>query len=106
MTEPYLGPPLKGKETIEELRKIMAELSKLYLDAFGEFRKILNTGGKIVIVFPAFRRGKEILELPILQQIKKLGFTQLNKDKLIYSRPDQKLWRQVFVFQSSLRTPT
>ena len=106
ITEPYLGPPLKGKEKLEQLRKIMAELSKLYLDAFAELRKVLNNQGKIVIVFPAFRIGKEILELPILPQIKKLGFTQLNKDKLIYSRPDQKLWRQVFVFQSSLRTPT
>ena len=82
-----------------EIEKIIKELSELYITAFSEFRKILSSGGKIVIVFPAFRLGKEILELPILEQIKKLGFSQLNKDKLIYSRPDQKVWRQIYIFQ-------
>ena len=101
VTEPYLGPPLKGLENRKQISEIINDLSKLYLDAFGEFRKILNYNSKVVIVFPAFRSGKEILELPILQQIKKLGFTQLNKDKLIYSRPDQKLWRQIYIFQLS-----
>ena len=101
VTEPYLGPPLKGLENRKQISEIINDLSKLYLDAFGEFRKILNYNSKVVIVFPAFRSGNEILELPILQQIKKLGFTQLNKDKLIYSRPDQKLWRQIYIFQLS-----
>ncbi|MBI5221213.1 MAG: hypothetical protein HY979_00200 [Candidatus Magasanikbacteria bacterium] len=98
VTEPYLGPALKGNETKGEIERIINELSKLYLKAFGEFRKILTSGGKIVIVFPAFRVGKEILELPILASIKKLGFSQLNKDQLIYSRPEQKVWRQIYVF--------
>jgi len=99
VTEPYLGPPLRGSENGKQISEIINELSDLYDEAFSEFRKILNPGGKIVIVFPAFRVGKEILELPILPQIKKLGFTQVNKDKLVYSREGQKVWRQVFVFR-------
>ncbi len=99
VTEPYLGPPLRGSERREELKKIINELSELYVSAFSEFRKILASGGRVVIAFPAFRFGKEILELPILEQIKKLGFTQLNQDKLIYSRPGQKVWRQIFIWQ-------
>jgi len=99
VTEPYLGPPLKGKESRQQIEKIIDELSELYVSAFSEFRKILNRNGKVVIVFPAFRQGREILELPILEQIKKLGFSQVNQDKLIYSRPGQKVWRQIYVFQ-------
>jgi len=99
VTEPYLGPPLKGSENREKIEVIIDELAELYVTAFSEFRKILSSNGRIVIVFPAFRLGKDILELPILDQIKKLGFTQLNSDKLIYSRPDQKVWRQIFIWQ-------
>jgi len=99
VTEPYLGPPLKGREGKQEIVKIINNLSELYIGAFGEFRKILKTGGRIVIIFPSFRVGKEILELPILEQIKKMGFTQSNRDKLIYSRPGQKVWRQIYIWQ-------
>lgn len=98
VAEPYLGPPLRGSETRNQILEIIKELSDLYDEAFSEFRKILNPGGKVVIIFPAFRVGKEQLELPVLPRIKKLGFTQLNKDKLVYSREGQKVWRQVFVF--------
>ncbi|MFA6255321.1 MAG: DNA methyltransferase [Patescibacteria group bacterium] len=99
VTEPYLGPPLRGSEDRKQISEIVEELSKLYDAAFGEFRKILNPGSKVVIIFPAFRLGKEVLELPVLPEIKKLGFTQLNKDKLVYSREGQKVWRQIYVFQ-------
>lgn len=99
VTEPYLGPPLRGRESKQDIQEIITELSELYLEAFKEFRKVLNSNGKIVIVFPAFRVGQEILELPILNQIKKMGFTQVNRDKLIYSREGQKVWRQIYIFK-------
>ncbi len=99
ITEPYLGPALRGHETVGQVKKIIEELSALYVQAFGEFRKILNTGGKIVIIFPSFRLGKEVLQLPILEKIKELGFTQVNTDILIYSREGQKVWRQIFIFK-------
>lgn len=99
VTEPYLGPPMKGNEKIKDVEKVIGQLSDLYGEAFSEFRKILNTNGRVVIVFPAFRVGNEVLELPVLPRIKKLGFTQINKDKLIYSREGQKVWRQIYVFK-------
>jgi len=99
VAEPYLGPPLRGSENRHQVSEVINELSDLYDEAFSEFRKILNPGGRIVIIFPAFRVGKEVLELPVLSQIKKLGFTQLNKDKLVYSREGQKVWRQIYIFQ-------
>ena len=35
-----------------------------------------------------------------MEKIKKLGFTQVNKEKLIYSRPGQAVWRQIYVYQA------
>jgi len=99
VTEPYLGPPLKGNETEKKIKDIISELSTLYIEAFGEFKKVLSRDGKIAIVIPAFRVGKEILELPIIEQIKNMGFIQVNRDKLIYSREGQKVWRQIYIFK-------
>ncbi|MFA6410646.1 MAG: DNA methyltransferase [Candidatus Buchananbacteria bacterium] len=99
VTEPYLGPALRGNEKIQEIEKIIYQLAELYDKAFVEFLKILNPGSRVVIIFPAFRTGKDILEMPILPEIKKLGYTQINKDKLVYSREGQKVWRQIYIFQ-------
>ena len=121
ITEPYLGPPLKGNESEEKMDDIVAELSDLYLGAFTEFKKVLNKNGKVVIILPSFKLEDNILELSILGEIKKMGFTQhhlqsgrritsdtksksgagftqINEDKLIYSRQGQKVYRNIFVF--------
>lgn len=101
ITEPYLGPPLKGNESTEKMEDIVDELTKLYLGAFSKFKKVLNENGKVVIVLPSFRvnSDSDIVELPIVGEIKKMGFAQINEDKLIYSRQGQKIYRQIFVFQ-------
>jgi len=111
ITEPFLGPPLRGGESREKIQKILAELSELYLKSFTEFKKILKPDGKIVIVFPAFKFKNEILYLPVLNQLKKEGFNpsfeipaelkNLNltpRHSIIYSRPDQKVMREIFIF--------
>ncbi|MBI5071915.1 hypothetical protein HZB93_03445 [Candidatus Falkowbacteria bacterium] len=115
ITEPYLGPPMQGNETDEMIKKVVEELSALYLAAFREFKKILKSGGKIVIAFPVFHRKNENLFLPIIDEIKKIGFqaadllpkefTDFNFLKItkrgstIYSRPDQKVMREIFIFR-------
>lgn len=99
VTEPYLGPALKGSESKEQIKEIIAELSPLYLGAFDQFKKILKPSGRVVIIFPWFKKFD--LKLEILPAIKKIGFDQLNFQDLIYSRVDQKVYRQVFIFQKS-----
>jgi len=115
VTEPYLGPPLQGNEPVEKINQIIKELSSLYLDAFREFKKILKPKGRVAILFPIFHTLSADLFLPILEEIKKIGFeiTDLLPNKLIkhpvikitprnsiiYSRPDQRVWREVFIFR-------
>ncbi|OGF20605.1 hypothetical protein A2257_02055 [Candidatus Falkowbacteria bacterium RIFOXYA2_FULL_38_12] len=116
VTEPYLGPPLHGNEPKENILEIAKELSMLYLDAFREFKKVLKPNSKIVILFPIFVFQNEEIFLPIMEEIKKIGFEAANplpkelenkdfvkitpRQSIIYSRPGQKVLREVLVFSS------
>src|SRR3989338_5165651 len=111
ITEPYMG-PTRGIRNYE--LGIMNELTKLYVSAFYEFAKILKSGGKVVFIFPAFNNAGQITKTSaqVLPQIKKLGFTppplllqNISTSYLLpttysitYSRPDQRVLREIFVF--------
>lgn len=115
VTEPYLGPPLQGNEPPEKIEQIIKELSALYLDAFREFKKILKPAGKIVILLPVFHTVSGDFFMPILEEIKKIGFKaadllpknfekyqflKINPRKsIVYSRPNQKVFREIFIFR-------
>lgn len=111
VSEPYLG-PLR----IKDVQQIVQELSALYLKTFNQFKKILKQKGRIVIIFPVFKQGNKLNFIPILDQLEKQGWemilpakeiltewtqnTQLSRRKtLVYSRPDQKVLREVLVFR-------
>ena len=118
-TEPYLGPPLRGGESLSAIMKIATDLSKVYTQSFAAFSKILRPGGHVAIVFPVFRRGKSDVRIDILDDLKQLGFKSLSlraersnlevasslpsvaprNDALLYSRPDQRVAREVWVFR-------
>lgn len=111
ITEPYLG-PLRFK--ISDLRFQIDELSRFYTKAFKVLKKVLKTDGKIVIIFPVFSIKNKLHFLPILDKLKENGWeikaplpnyllkeqtvdvTQRNS--IIYSRPDQKILREILIF--------
>lgn len=112
VSEPYLGPI----RNIENIKNTIYELSKLYLKSFEEFKKILKKQGVVVIIFPVFKNFKnEFLFLPILDALKKQGWKidlELPKElfknnvikitsqnSIIYSRPEQRVLREIFVFR-------
>jgi tRNA (guanine10-N2)-dimethyltransferase len=108
ITEPYLG-PLK----IKNFKLEIENLSKLYLKAFEEFKKILKSDGKIVIIFPIFKINSSYYFIQILNKLKKDWkiFTPFpenfknpvirltRRNSLIYSRKDQKVLREIFIFK-------
>jgi len=116
VTEPYLGPPLKGNEPKQQLEDTIKELSKTYVQTFQEFKKVLKPEGRVVIIFPVYKFKNELLQLEILKEIKKIGFettspiseklvntgcVQLtNRDSIVYSRPNQKVLREIFIFKN------
>jgi len=131
ITEPYLGKPLRGRETKEELQKQVEELKELYLSAFAEFKKILKPNGVIVFIIPRFKCHPELVSgsflqkthsngkmlkqvqhdktswftIDCLKEIKKLGFIPEpllpDHDHLLYHRPNQFVGREIWKFKKN-----
>jgi len=105
ITEPYLGPPLRGRESISQVYKILNQLTRLYLEYFQAFQKIIQFKGKIIIIFPIIQKQY----LNILPQIQSMGFMQDKKflglydnkvrKSFLYKREGQKVWREIFIFK-------
>jgi len=113
VTEPYLG-PIKKSDIKNQISKIITELSNLYLVAFKEFEKILKINGRVVIIFPVFQIDKKRYFLPILDKLKKNWqiinpipeelrknpvIQTTSRNSIIYFRTNQKVLREIFVFQ-------
>lgn len=103
VTEPYLGAPLTGRENRQKLQKQLTELKPLYLEAFRQFKNILKSNGKVVIVIPSYIYGKERITMDLLPEIKKLGFAPNpllpSHDFLLYHRPGQFVGREIWRFK-------
>ncbi len=99
VTEPFLGQPIKGNEKEGTIKKIAAEVEELYSAAAGEFKKVLQAGGRVVLVVPQWHVAGKIYKFDIATIIKQAGFRRLDSNDLIYGRPEQKVWRQIVIFE-------
>jgi len=99
VTEPALGPALRGEPREQEIKPIALNLEKLYLAAFAEFEKIVKRGGRVVMVIPEWHLGAKIIRINLDEKISTLGFKRLDAGDLIYKRADQKVWRQITIWQ-------
>lgn len=110
VTEPYLGPPLKGFVDRRQAVEIHTNLKPLYKQAFSEFNHILKSEGRIVMVLPAFKIEKEIISIYMESEIQQMGFILKNllpqninhdwleytqKGTLVYGSPNHFLLREV-----------
>lgn len=96
VSEPYLGEQKKSKINRQDL----VNLEKLYCESFAEFKKILKPKGAIVFVLPVIN-GQT---MEILGKIREMGFIQEKisqnpRGSLIYRRPSQKVFREIFIFR-------
>ncbi len=119
VTEPFLGPTISKNISIINMLSLVQELETLYLAAFKTLARIIKPGGRLVFVFPLFKTVHGIFALKILERLEKMGFSRINpfpenislfakigptaRGSLIYSRPDQKVEREIFVFQYKSR---
>jgi len=115
VTEPFLGPPISKNISVVNMLTLVQELETLYLAAFKTLAHIIKPGGRLVFVFPLFKTVHGVFALKILEQLEKMGFSRINpfpenislfakigptaRGSLIYSRPDQKVEREIFIFQ-------
>lgn len=97
VTEPHLGPPLRGHESPAVIKKIVAELTSLYQQAFVQFAKILPTGGRIVMIMPEWHVGDHQYQL--VSQISHPELKRIDNGKLIYHHEKQMVWRQITIWE-------
>jgi len=99
ITEPYLGPTIRDDEKESHIFKIMAGLENIYLKAFEQFKIILKTNSLVVIVIPFWHLSDREFRLRIENKVANLGFRRLDRGTLIYARSNQKVWRQIQIWQ-------
>ncbi|MEK9183341.1 MAG: methyltransferase domain-containing protein [Patescibacteria group bacterium] len=110
VTEPFLGPPLRGRETKERLQKTVDELTQLYTASLREFIKILKPNGVIIMIWPILQQR---FFLPLPEKLAALNLRiepffspifrqfQTSRGTLIYARPDQKVGREIVKLKKS-----
>lgn len=112
VTEPYLGPPLHGKEPKWRLEEIRKELTDFYFHTLKILSRIIKSSGRVVMIWPVWRSGRDYLTLPLINEIEKLSLVVLdvlpkeaptewrnNRKTLWYSRPEAKVIREIVVFK-------
>ena len=110
VTEPYLGPAWKTRPTFSRIQQVQKELQNLYCAFFSSLNQITLPGTKLVMVWPVFRLGQQILltyqphlinnrqwqVVDYSQELNNFGIFGISN--FIYSRPDQVVGRQIITF--------
>jgi tRNA G10 N-methylase Trm11 len=113
-TEPFLGPPHHSQPNQKQAENILQGLKVTYLDAFQEFKKVLKTGGRVVMLFPVFGSKGQFIFLDILDDIKRMGFIlepllpdtfdssevfQTKRGTVVYGSPEHFVKREILRFR-------
>jgi len=103
VTETHLGPPISRVPKKENLDKTFENLTDLHLNWLSKIAKIIppKAKTKIVLCLPAFRESKNrYIRFPNFQAIAKHANLRIvNKEPLIYDRPDQIVAREIVVLE-------
>jgi len=96
VTEPHLGPPMRGHESPSFIKKVSAELTTLYRQAFTQFALLLPSGGRVVMIMPEWHVGG-------VQQLSGLishpQLVRIDDGKLKYHHEKQLIWRQITIWE-------
>jgi len=108
-TEPYLGPQ-RGERNFVIIKK---ELDVLYSEALSEFKKVVKTGGRVVMVWPVFSRNTHHVSRSMVGLVEVApnfqgwemvdawpeGIRNDAKGYYLYGRPGQSVWRRIVILQ-------
>lgn len=93
ITEPDLGPPLRGGEDSAKMNYIVKQLESLYRITFKTLALLLKPKGTIMIVIPSFNIRDRIYEIKVKAL---LPATLKLRGSWQYARPDQKIIRNIY----------
>ena len=115
ITEPFLGPSLRGRETPAQIHSIQSQLLTLYKISLEQFAKVLKPDGKVAMIWPVFvdGRGEQVflnlkdkvneLDLEIVNCLSNIEVSVEQPTKYrrtyFYCREGQRVCREVVVLQ-------
>ncbi|MFA6194603.1 MAG: hypothetical protein WC719_02565 [Patescibacteria group bacterium] len=104
ITEPYLGP----QRGLIAFKTVISNLEELYSGSLKEFHKVLQSGGRVVMIWPMFYgqrpmtpdySGFKLLNM-IPESLRESEFIKKhNRETIIYGRPGQKVYREIAVLE-------
>jgi len=112
--EPYLGPPQRGVPLMHHVQPIAKELEDLYIRFFTNLATHYDQIDRVGFILPVIKTNEGFVYMNVLPALAKLGFkpkeflpTEMAKREaaathrggLLYSRPDQLVLREIFVFE-------
>lgn len=100
VTEPSLGPPLRGAVRRDELLATTKQLRTLYRQALSNFHTILKDDGRIVMIFPFFRDAN-LGTAPGSADLVAVGFDLVSQQR--YARPDARVARDILILDKRRR---
>lgn len=105
VTEPFLGKPLTGRESPAVLKTQLNELTSIFRSALSVFQRLLQPGGRVVIVVPRYQAHTTWLTLPFAHLAQEAGFSiepLLDAEKtLVYARAKQHVGREIWRLRKS-----
>lgn len=100
-TEPFMGDArlIARQDKASDIETIKTELQELYISTFRQFKRILNPDALVAFIFPIFHLNNNDIYTLDKKIISQLGFEYLLDKDLIYSRPEQKVKRQITLWK-------
>lgn len=101
--ETYLGQPFSAPPKSEKLKEVVGNCNHIISNFLINLRSQISPQTTVCLAVPAWRGldGK-FTHLPLLKQLEKLGYTQINHQQLLYNRPDQVVAREILVLRTIL----
>lgn len=98
--ETYLGLPFSTPPKPEKLHEVSGNCNHIISEFLKNIHNQIQPNTKLCIAVPAWRDNNDSLtHLPLLKNLKKLGFSRLNQTDLIYHRPNQVVAREILVLK-------
>ena len=98
--ETYLGQPFSAPPNPEKLHEVVGNCNHIISDFLKNIRSQIRPDTTLCIAVPAWqnREGK-FTHLPLIKNLKKLGYQQIIDKNLLYYREDQVVAREILVLK-------
>jgi len=98
--ETYLGQPFSAPPAPQKLAEVVGNCNHIITSFLANIRPQLAPNTPLCIAVPAwYDASGRAAHLPLIKNLQRLGYYQLNRTPLIYRRPDQIVARELLVLR-------